>query len=405
MVGAGCQAMPASLWIAGAAWRDGGLASTGRQSGGRMLGQPMTQLQVSADRFVTRRIERALLSGQARSAREPLPTRSALATGCVATAVAVAACALLAFAQPQPVLDGAPILMGRRSGALYVRVGNTLHPVFNLASARLIAATADDPRPVRESDLGRAERGPLLGIPGAPQLLGTAFADPPTWSVCDTAGAAAPTTTVVVGADPPENERLNPEQAVPVTAGPGGETYLLYRGRRMLAPAGLTPRRVSGLLLNAVPEAPVELPKLPDRVAALPDDTSTLCVHWSRRSAGQVDVTVSAGGRLPLPAGAAPVTLARADGAGPALDAVYLPPGRSAYVRSIGISGQTGGSRYLVTDTGVRFAIGDDDAAHSLGLPPAPVPAPWPVLVGLPAGPQLSRERALIARDVVATGG
>ena len=99
-----------------------------------------------------------------------------------------------------------------------------------------------------------------------------------------------------------------------------------------------------------------------------------------------------------MPAGQAPVTLAQADGAGPALDAVYLPPGRSAYVRANGRSG----TRYLVTDTGVRFAIHDDEAAHDLGLPAVALPAPWPMLAALPSGPELSRANASVARDSVA---
>ena len=88
--------------------------------------------------------------------------------------------------------------MGQESGALYVRVGDTWHPVLNLASARLIAATDANPQPVRESELGRTKRGPLLGIPGAPQLLGHPLsADESTWTICDTDATAA--TTVVIG--------------------------------------------------------------------------------------------------------------------------------------------------------------------------------------------------------------
>jgi hypothetical protein len=98
-----------------------------------------------------------------------------------------------------------------------------------------------------------------------------------------------------------------------------------------------------------------------------------------------------------MPAGQLPVALSQADGRGPALDAVYLPPGRSAHVRGNGRAG----TRYLVTDTGVRFAIHDDDAAHDLGLP-APIPAPWPVLAALPAGPELSRPHASLSRDTIA---
>lgn len=62
-------------------------------------------------------------------------------------------------------------------------------------------------------------------------------------------------------------------------------------------------------------------------------------------------------------------------------------------------AGDNSGTRYLIVDTGVRFAIRDDDAAHALGLAEATA-APWPVLTLLPAGPELSRRGASIARDV-----
>jgi hypothetical protein len=52
----------------------------------------------------------------------------------------------------------------------------------------------------------------------------------------------------------------------------------------------------------------------------------------------------------------------------------------------------------------VRFAIHDDDAAHDLGLPDTAIPAPWPVLAKLPAGPELSRANASVAQDTLAVG-
>lgn len=369
-----------------------------------------------------RRIERALLGGDVRSAGQPLRAGSrALAAGCLLAAIAVAGCAALALMQPQPAVDSAPIVMGRQSGALYVWVDDTLHPVLNLASARLIAATAANPRPVREADLsspGRARRGPPLGIPGAPQLLGAALPDTgTTWAVCDSArdaaGGTAPMTTVVVGDGPPGpgTRSVDPEQPVLVTSGAGPETrtYLLYRGRRVvvdLADPAAAPRRVSALLVNAIPEAPpTAVPARPVAGAHAPlTGAATLCVQWSGPAGSPTDVTLVAGAGLPLPAGQAPVALAQADGEGPALDAVYLPPGRSAYVRTAGVSGQAGGARYLITDTGVRFVV-DDDAARSLGLPATPAAAPWPVLAGLPAGPRLNRRNALVARDVIGVDG
>jgi type VII secretion protein EccB len=142
---------------------------------------------------------------------------------------------------------------------------------------------------------------------------------------------------------------------------------------------------------NALP-----LSTFPDR-APVPSDGSdtTYCVTWAPT---QPDgIAFLAGTGLPVPAGQVPVTLAQADGAGSALDAVYLSPGRSAYVRTNGRIG----TRYFVTDTGVRFAIHDDEAAHDLGLPAVALPAPWPMLAALPSGPELSRANASVARDTV----
>ncbi|HEU0192439.1 MAG TPA: type VII secretion protein EccB [Mycobacterium sp.] len=361
-------------------------------------------------RFVVRRMERALLGGDVRAA--PARSRSLLA-GSLVTVLTLVVCVVLAFLSPRPTVEDAPIVMGRQTGALYVRLGDTLHPVLNLASARLIAGTDADPRPVRESDIGRMPRGPLLGIPGAPQLLGAALSDTAAWSVCDT-GGTAPATTVIAGAGAPPGPARSDSGAILIQSGSPAETttYLVHRGRRTVVnlgdPAvagglrwdGVPPRRVSAWLVNAIPESPPDPDSagFSDRAVPVGDDTA-LCVTWDRRPDGETGLTVSVGAGLPLPAGQAPVALAQADGDGPALDAVSLPPGHCGYLRTTG-----GGARYLVTDTGVRFTVGDDDAARSLGLPEVPAPVPWPVLAGLPAGPQLSRQHALVARDVVDAG-
>ena len=463
--------------------------------------QPTTWLHVSGYRFLLRRIECALLGVDTRTTSEPLRARTAsLTVGCVLAAIAVVGCAILALLRPQAGFDHARIVMGKESGALYVRVGDSWHPVLNLASARLIAATDANPRPVRESELSRTKRGPLLGIPGAPQLLGSPLpGDESVWTICDTDSDAA--TTVVVGPRAGSSVRgLAPEQAILVAPGPGSPAYLLYNGQRAVVDLADTavvralrlerraPRIVSQTLLNAVPEAPpITAPRIrgaggkaaglpgfavgsvlritrgdgdeyyavlatgvqrigkvaanllrfsdsqgtaniitvaPDviratgivntlPVATFPDRApttldggpdsadTTVCVAWGPAppaAPGHSDVAFLTGSGLPVPAGQMPVTLSQADGHGPVLDAVYLPPGRSAYVQGNGRVG----ARYLVTDTGVRFAIHDDDAAHDLGLPAAAIPVPWPMLAALPSGPELSRANASIARDTVA---
>ncbi|OBH16012.1 type VII secretion protein EccB [Mycolicibacter sinensis] len=361
-----------------------------------MTAPTTTQLQLGAHRFAARRLERALRCGQ--PAGGPAPGRAGLGLGCLISVIVVAGALVLAVVRPQPGLGDAPILLDRASGALYVRVGDTVHPVFNLASARLIAGPTT-PRPVAGTEISRARRGPPLGIPGAPGALGAALAATATWSLCDDPAG----TTLIAGADPLHPAGIDADEAVPVSS-ESAAVYLVRRGRRTpVNPAdpvleSAAPRRVSSLLLNAVPEAP-PAKDFAGRVAEWPAAAVTLCAHW--RADDPVGVTLSAGVGLPLPTGATPTVLAQADGPGPALDAVYLPPGRSAYLRAAGVSGRTGGAGYLIDETGVRFTVEDTAAARSLGLPETPAGVPWPMLAGLPAGPRLSREQALLAHDVV----
>lgn len=460
-----------------------------------MSRQPTTWAHASGYRFLLRRIERALLTGDTSVAGSPLGARTVpLAIGCLVAVIMVAGAAVLAVLRPQARLDHAVMVMGQETGALYARVGDTWHPVLNLASARLIAATDSNPQPVRESEMSHTKRGPLLGIPGAPQLLGPPLSSAEAaWAICDTADGTA--TTVVVG--PIEGSsvrRLAGDHALLLTSVSGPPAYLLYSGQRAVVDLadtavmralrleGRAPRVVSQSLLNAVPEVPpITAPRIrgaggkaaglpglrvgsvvritrvegdeyyavldtgvqrigpvaadllrfsdsraaADIIAVSPDAirgaqiVNTLPVGtFPERAPGSVegglggaDTTVCvssaatppgagffSGTGLPLPVGRVPVALSQADGRGPALDGVYLPPGRSAYVRARG----TAGLRYLVTDTGVRFAVHDDDAAHDLGLQGDAVPVPWPMLAVLPCGPELSRGNASVAHDVVA---
>ncbi len=421
-----------------------------------------------------------------------------LTAGLVIAIVALAGCLVLAVVRPQSGAETAPIVMESQSGALYVRLGETLHPVLNLASARLIVKTNADPRAVAASALGRNKMGPLLGIPGAPQFLGRPLdEDGSRWTVCDGRNG----TTVIVGAEP-QSGVLRRDQTLLVTPSSGGSTYVLFDGRRAavdpgetavaraLGLDGQTPLPVSPVLLNLIPESPpITAPRIPDvgkrgpdslpgfrvgsvlrvvrtggdeyyvvlregiqrvgQVAAdlvrfadsqgtrtalpiapdvirttksvtrlpvsdYPDrvqapsvlDGATVCASWRHLASGGVSVLFSIGG-LPISSGQAPVRLVQADAEGPAVDAVYLPPGRIAYVRATSLSGANAraGIRYLISDTGVRFAVHDDDAANDLGLPGAMVAAPWSVLAALPAGPELSRTNASVAQDVPDVGG
>ncbi|MFI5509362.1 type VII secretion protein EccB [Mycobacterium sp. NPDC051804] len=224
------------------------------------------RLRVSGYRFMLRRMAHALVRGDVRMVDDPLRAQSlSLAAGCVLAAIAVAVCVVLAFLQPRGHVGDAAIVMVRESAALYVRIGDTMHPTFNLASARLITGVAGEPELVSTSALDRAKRGPLVGIPGAPSTIGAPLgAGESTWTVCED---SVERTTVLVGHSP---VHLDSGRNVLVT--PRGEsaatTYLVYDGRRArvdlrnhaairaLKLDGVAPRPVSRALLDTLPEAP-----------------------------------------------------------------------------------------------------------------------------------------------------
>ena len=198
---------------------------------------------------------------------DPLRTQGvSLLAGC-ACAVAVAV-VTVGLAVLRPVAGDAPLVMSRQSGELFVRVGDDLRPVANLASGYLILGHPAAPRLLDDRGLAGVPRGRVLGIPGAPRSIGAAMAvADPGWTVCDDRDGA---TTVAV-AGPNEPAEVPADRAVLVSA-TDGSPYLLYDGRR--APVdphdrviartlhldGVKPRPVSSLLLNALPEVPAIVP-------------------------------------------------------------------------------------------------------------------------------------------------
>jgi type VII secretion protein EccB len=455
--------------------------------------EPTTRLQVSGYRFLLRRMEHGLVRGDVRMLDDPLRAQSlSLIAGCVLAVIAIAGCAILAFVRPQGALGGAPIVIARESGALYVRIGDTMHPVLNLASARLIAGSPANPEVVSESAVHDAKRGPLVGIPGAPSTIARPLnGDESRWTVCDD----ATTTTVIAGETPGLLDSAHSALVTPHSES-AAMTYLLYDGWRArvdlrnhavvraLRLESIAPRPVSRALLDALPEAPqitaphipgagspgppplrgftvgtvvrvarteateyyVVLPHgvqrigevaadlirftdsqsgreivtvAPDVIGAVPmvedlpvttfperggaSDDAVLCAGWRASADGSANASVLTGDSLPLGSGNTAVNLAQADGPASNVDSVFVPHGRSAYVRASAITGGGGGagSLYVINDSGVVFGVHDDDAAKRLGLTTAAVPAPWPVLARLPRGPELSVQAASVVRDSI----
>lgn len=436
----------------------------------------------------------ALVRGDARMLDDPLRAQAvAYGAGCVLTAVAVAVCAVLAFVRPGSVPGDAPILMARDTGALYVRIDDTVHPVPNLASARLIVGTPAHPVVVDDAVIAKLRRGPLVGIPGAPAQIGRPLAvDELGWEICDVAEPAE--TVLVAGRAERATSVLRAGHGLLVSARAiGAPTYVLADGWRAqvdlrdigvvraLHLEGVPVQPVSQSLLDSVPEAPAlrapvipglgaagpamlgrlavgtvvrveragaaefyvvltdglqrigrvaadvirfsvtqsagEPPVVPADVAAdvpvadslavarfpervLPRGRAVVCARWDpKRTGADTNTAVAVSDSL----SSAAVQLAQADGAGPNIDRVYIPEGRSALVQagSLVRDASVGGPLYLLTDLGVLFGIRDAETAEHLGLGEGVVPAPWPMLARLPRGPELNRDAASVVRDVV----
>ncbi len=127
---------------------------------------PTTRWQVNGYRFLVRRMEHALVRRDVRMLHDPMRSQSrALAVGVVIASLGLAGCAALALFRPQDKIGDASIVVGKDSGAMFVVMGDTLRPVLNLASARLIVGKSENPVIVKESELDTRPRGALVGIP------------------------------------------------------------------------------------------------------------------------------------------------------------------------------------------------------------------------------------------------
>src|SRR5690606_30506430 len=257
-----------------------------------------------------------------------------------------------AFLKPQGTVGDASIVMAKETGALYVVADDRLHPVLNLASARLITGSNEDPTSVKASKLSDGPRGPLLGIPGAPSFLpGSSAGDRSTWTLCDAVTLSASgratsglKTTAIAGEPDTGGEYaarpMRGAQTMLVTK--ADKTYLLYDGLRAeLDPAdpvlvralgldGQAARPISAGLLNATIEVPpLRAPVIEGVGGAAPGALSDLPVGGviRVRTVAAEDMYVA------LPDGVQPVSpfaaeLIRTSNSQKMADIVVVPPDR-----------------------------------------------------------------------------
>lgn len=219
-----------------------------------------TRVQVSGWRFTFHRLEHALVRRDTQMLHDPMRSTSrAMIVGVILAVLVAAGAAVLSFLAPQARLNDADVVADKDTGALYVRINDVLHPVLNLASAQLITGSPKNPTFVRPGELATMPRGPLVGIPGAPDRT----PNPPgvsesQWSVCDDTTPAGATSVTVLGTAPVLGDGIGPlPTGSAILAGYGDQTFLVYDNKR--TPIDLEDKAVT-LAVGVDSSAPPVLP-------------------------------------------------------------------------------------------------------------------------------------------------
>src|SRR5947209_10543656 len=114
----------------------------------------VTRHQVTGWRFVMRRIASGVALHDTRMLVDPLRTQTrAVLMGVVVLVTALVGCFVFSLIRPNGSVANNPILADRPTAALYVPEGDQLHPVLNLASARLTAGEPAPPDPEKGAQL------------------------------------------------------------------------------------------------------------------------------------------------------------------------------------------------------------------------------------------------------------
>lgn len=458
-----------------------------------------TKVQVSGWRFLLRRLEHAIVRRNTEMWDDPGRFYSrATMVGIGISLIICLAAGFLAWLKPQGSVQGSELLADTTTGQLFIldRDADTLRPVYNLTSARLILGQSDDPRRVKTAELDRYRRAQTAGIPGAPFATPVDQTSTGYWTVCDTvsrADTSRPGVTVSVIGDSPtlsdDTAELSEGQSALVTY--RDNTYLVDRNGRHaidltntaitaaidLPPSAVTSIPLSEALYNALPAAePLALPfiqsagevnpfgldpgirigtvitdtttddqqfyvvladgvakinqvtasalrntnaygfvnppALPaDQIAAIPEreynspltaltlinrtQSPVLCWTWEKDSTDSVPPTIRIlqGRNVPV----APDQLNTGIDQITANVTVYQHGGR--FVQIMGPTNH-GESQFYIDPTGVRYGMGDEDAASDLGLS-NPQPAPWAAIRLLASGPDLSQQAALLEHDTL----
>jgi type VII secretion protein EccB len=196
-----------------------------------------------AHKLMMQRVGLALLQGEPDIPESPMRRLSVAAFSGAMVAVLIGAIfgvwGLLSPGGAQGLDSGDKIIIEKETGTKYVydTNGKRMLPVLNYASAKLaLNATNPEQRVVSRKSLAKFVRGPMIGIPGAPDSL----PDPDhlvkkPWSVCvrngsTKTGGTGSVSSLVAGRDV-GGKNIGRNQAVAVQS--AGQIYVVWHNQRM----------------------------------------------------------------------------------------------------------------------------------------------------------------------------
>lgn len=124
--------------------------------------------QIKAYKRELNRVDEALSRQDVRGLGSPLARmRGGVGFGAVVGVLVLGAAFIMSILSPKPDNSVDEIVITRNAGR-FVQFNGRLHPVTNLASARLIVGSAKEAKVITDAALQSLPTGPLMGIPNAP---------------------------------------------------------------------------------------------------------------------------------------------------------------------------------------------------------------------------------------------
>ncbi|MCL7429411.1 type VII secretion protein EccB [Streptomyces sp. YS415] len=239
--------------------------------------------QVQAHMFVMGRLTSSMLRADPDAPESPQGrTNRGTAIGALIAVVICAGAFVFGLIKPGTTdswrTSGA-LVVNRDTGSRYLYLDGRLRPVYNYASARLLAGPDLKTTTVGGRSLRGTPLGPPVGVPGAPDTLpspGDLVSD--AWLVCsrpadtppgtdDGTDGARPRTATVLAVGTGQDGQAPDDGRGLLVRGPDGTAHLVWRGSRLrldtasraatsLGYASTAPLDVSAAFLSALPAGP-----------------------------------------------------------------------------------------------------------------------------------------------------